>query len=124
MPSLKTLAIAAALLPNALYAQTNCAVRDVVVDKLSLKYGEAFAGGGLQTTQQIFEVWFSQEKGTWTILMTRADGVSCIMASGTNWRDGVLTNQPTGIPGSNAPARRGALGAWIAACGFCRLHQI
>ncbi len=84
-------------LPTALHAQNNCAARDSVVDKLSVKYGEAFAGGGLQNAQSVFEVWFSEEKGTWTILMTRADGTSCIMASGTNWREGIKI--PAGIPG-------------------------
>lgn len=99
MPCLKIIATAVALLPGALYAQSNCASRDIVVDKLAVKYGEAFAGGGLQSTQQIFEVWFSPEKGTWTILMTRADGVSCIMASGTHWRDGAPVAARQGIPG-------------------------
>lgn len=99
MSVLKTIVFAAALLPSAVSAQSNCATRDVVVDKLSAKYGEAFAGGGLQNTKQIFEVWFSPEKGTWTILMTRADGMSCIMASGTNWRDADIVNGPVGIPG-------------------------
>ena len=97
MPWLKSLAIAAVLLPTSLHAQANCAARDAVVDKLAVKYGEAFGGGGLQSAESIFEVWISQEKGTWTILMTRADGVSCIMASGTNWREGLKV--PAGIPG-------------------------
>ena len=96
----KILAVLAALAPATVHAQTNCASRDVVVDKLSVRYGEAFAGGGLQSTQQIFEVWYSEEKGTWTILLTRADGTSCIMASGTNWREGDPSDRtPAGIPG-------------------------
>ena len=97
MPWTKTLAVALALMPGALHAQVNCAERASVVDKLAVKYGEAFSGGGLQSAESIFEVWHSEEKGTWTILMTRADGVSCIMASGTNWREGIKI--PTGIPG-------------------------
>lgn len=100
MHCLKTLAVLA-LLPGLAHAQNlNCASRDVVVDKLSVKYGEAFGGGGLQNAQQIFEVWYSEEKGTWTILMTRADGLSCIMASGTHWRGGLpAIKAPEGIPG-------------------------
>ena len=97
MPWIKSLAVAAALLPGALHAQANCGARDSVVDKLSVKYGEAFSGGGLQNAESIFEVWHSAEKGTWTILMTRADGITCIMASGTNWREGLKV--PAGIPG-------------------------
>ena len=86
MPLLRTLAVAAAILPGALHAQSNCGARDSVVDKLAVKYGEAFAGGGLQNAESVFEVWSSEEKGTWTILLTRADGISCIVAHGTNWQ--------------------------------------
>ncbi len=100
MPCLRVGAIALALLaPSALYAQNNCAARDRVVQSLETSYGEVFAGGGMQNAQRIFEVWFSEEKGTWTILMTRADGKSCIMASGTNWREGNGESVPQGIPG-------------------------
>lgn len=100
MSVIKIGAIALALLaPTLLHAQTNCATRDKVVESLSGSYGENFAGGGVQNAQRIFEVWYSEEKGTWTILMTRADGQSCIMASGTNWRDGDGVKLPQGIPG-------------------------
>ena len=85
--------------PTALSAQSSCADRDDLVAKLETRYGEEFAGGGLQNAQQILEVWFSEEKGTWTVLMTRADGRSCIMASGTNWRDPGEVKLPAGIPG-------------------------
>jgi len=97
MPWTRTLAVVLAFLPGALHAQANCGQRDAVVDKLAGKYGEAFSGGGLQNAESVFEVWRSAEKGTWTILMTRADGVTCIMASGTNWRDGIKI--PAGIKG-------------------------
>ena len=79
--SLTGLAFLAALSPDMLNAQSNCAQRDIVVEKLEAGYGETFAGGGLQSSNSVFEVWFSEEKGTWTILMTRADGMTCVMAS-------------------------------------------
>lgn len=88
-----------ALVCGPAWAQSNCAPRDVVVERLGAKYGEQFAGGGLQSTRQIFEVWFSPRTRTWTILMTRADGVSCIMASGTNWRSAAGLIDPEGIDG-------------------------
>ncbi len=97
MPWIKTLAVIVALTPGLLHAQTNCASRDQVVDRLEMKYGEAFSGGGLRNAESVFEVWLSEEKGTWTILMTRSDGISCIMASGTNWREGIKV--PAGVPG-------------------------
>lgn len=81
-------------------AQAACARRDQVVAKLSEGYGEEAAGAGLQSATSIYEVWFSVEKGTWTILMSRADGITCIMASGTNWRDvRPEERRPRGRPG-------------------------
>ena len=102
MPCIRSLVIAAmAFSPTTLLAQqNNCADRQHVVNKLESGYGEVFAGGGLQNASRIFEVWFSEDKGTWTILMTRADGVTCIMASGTNWREGDTSfNIPEGMAG-------------------------
>lgn len=92
------LTLLAAFVPTAISAQTNCAERTTVVEKLEASYGEVFAGGGLQNANHVFEVWFSEDKGTWTILMTRADGVSCIMASGTNWREAAPgLKRPAGV---------------------------
>ena len=85
--------------PSSLFAQANCTDRESLVSRLATGYGEAFAGAGLRNAEQVFEVWLSEEKGTWTILMTRANGQSCIMASGTNWRDSDKVNLPKGIPG-------------------------
>lgn len=90
----------AAISPSIVSAQSNCAARDHIVASLEGSYGEAFAGGGVQNAERIFEVWHNTEKGTWTILMTKADGKSCIMASGTNWREGaIVAKAPKGIPG-------------------------
>lgn len=95
---LKGLTLLAVVLPSVAHAQNNCAKRDLVIEKLAANYGEVFGGGGLQNANRVFEVWFSEEKGTWTILMTRADGLTCIMASGTNWHDADPSlKQPAGI---------------------------
>ena len=85
--------------PTAVHAQANCADRETVVSKLETRYGEAFGGGGIQNADQILEVWFSEERGTWTVLMTRADGRSCIMATGTNWRESDAVKMPKGVEG-------------------------
>ncbi len=96
----QTLILAAAIVvPGSLEAQQSCAQRDVVTNKLQTGYGETFTGGGLRNSTSVFEVWASEKGGTWTILMTKADGTSCIMASGTNWRGPTLAEQAVGIPG-------------------------
>ena len=86
-------------LPAAGLAQSFCAERDRVVSRLETGYDETFAGGGMQSGTRIVEVWTSEENGTWTILLTRADGTSCIMASGTHWREGIPTAELSGVPG-------------------------
>lgn len=84
LPALLTVAL---VLPAASAdAQSNCALRETVVGKLADRYGERQVGAGVQSSANMFEVWASEEKGTWTILMTRSDGVACIMASGTSWQ--------------------------------------
>ena len=88
------------VVPSIASAQSNCAARDRVVKTLEEDYSEAFAGGGLQSATKIIEVWFSEEHGTWTVLMTRPDGTSCVMASGTDWRESLPgAARPVGIPG-------------------------
>lgn len=86
--------------PGVAFAQAACATRDIVVERLSSGYGESFQGGGLQSSNKVFEVWYSEEDGTWTILMTKSDGISCVMASGTDWRAPLPSDKvPAGIPG-------------------------
>lgn len=99
MRTLSTLIAAMALIvPTAGHAQSSCADRSDVTERLSVKYGEKFAGGGLRNSDSIFEVWKSDETGSWTIIMTMPNGKSCIMAAGTDWR-GALPETPAGIPG-------------------------
>ncbi len=92
-----TLAAAAAL-PAQAQTVNNCADRAKITERLTSGYGEKFAGGGLRNADSIFEVWMSDDSGTWTILMTRPDGTACVMAAGTDWRV-ALPGAPEGIPG-------------------------
>ncbi len=80
-------------------AQANCAPRETVIERLKTGYGEGLAGGGLQSAAQIVEVWAAPETGTWTILMTRADGNTCVLATGTNWHQQDPALVLMGVPG-------------------------
>lgn len=93
--------ILAILAASSAAAQTqNCAQRDTITERLKTGYGETFAGGGLRNAESIFEVWKSDENGTWTILMTTPDGRSCVMAAGTDWHNSMPgMEKPVGIPG-------------------------
>ncbi len=77
----------AAIGPLEAQAQMTCGTRDSVVAKLGENYGEIRRGGGLAGPTAIFEIWASEATGTWTILKTMPDGMSCIMAVGDGWHD-------------------------------------
>ena len=47
----------------------------------------------------MIEVYSSDETGTWTILVTRPDGTSCLLAAGQRWEQDV---QPISAPGEDA----------------------
>ncbi len=69
------------------FAQTNhnCAPRDVVVQRLADKYGEARQSIGLGANNSVVETFSSVETGSWTITVTLANGTTCLVASGLNF---------------------------------------
>ena len=77
----------AAVGPLGAQAQMACGTRDSVVEKLGEKYGEVRRGGGLAGPTAIFEIWASDVTGTWTILKTTPNGLTCIMAVGDGWHN-------------------------------------
>ncbi len=69
---------------------SNCAPRGEVVKKLTEKFGEVRRGGGIRSQKQAFEIWVSEETGTWTALSTFSNPsntglMSCVLSSGTDW---------------------------------------
>jgi hypothetical protein len=60
----------------------NCAPREAVVSRLATGYGEARQSMGLGANNQVVEIFASKETGTWTITVTSASGVTCLVASG------------------------------------------
>ena len=64
-----------------------CGARESVVENLGQKYGEVRRGGGLTGSTAIYEIWASEETGSWTILKTTPNGLACVMAVGEGWQD-------------------------------------
>lgn len=79
------------------FAQATCLPREHMVDSLSSRFSETLAGGGLQTEHRLIEIWRSADSGSFTILMTRPDGISCVLAAGDNWHDSAP--MPAGVSG-------------------------
>ncbi len=68
--------------PTAAQNARNCAPRDTVVDRLADKYGETRQSIGLGANNAMVEVFASDKTGTWTITVTMATGLTCLVASG------------------------------------------
>ncbi|WP_298296173.1 hypothetical protein [uncultured Litoreibacter sp.] len=66
-------------------AQSNnrCAERQVVLDRLSGKFGEARQSIGMAPNNTVVEMFASAASGTWTITVTHPNGVTCMVAAGT-----------------------------------------
>lgn len=96
---IRLIAILALVWASGASAQSNCADRDAVAKGLVDKFGEQRIGAGVQNARRIFEIWISEDTGTWTVLMVRADGQPCIMASGQSWREYKPVAVIEGVPG-------------------------
>ncbi len=64
-----------------------CLPRAAIAEHLATRYGESRHGAGLQGAAAIIEIWTSRDTGTWTLLLTRPTGLSCVLGAGTDWRD-------------------------------------
>ncbi len=67
-------------------AQTICGERGAIVASLEKTYSEAPVSMGLGSNGTIIEV-FASPSGTFTIILTRPNGLTCVMAAGENWED-------------------------------------
>jgi hypothetical protein len=64
---------------------TSCAARAAVVERLQNQFGESRQSMGLGQNNTIVEVFASPATGTWTIVVTLPNGMSCLVASGESW---------------------------------------
>lgn len=71
-----------------------CAPRAEITAILKRRHGEALLGFGLRGMVAAYEVWRSSKSGSWTIVLTRPNNISCIMAAGQNWME---VNPPPAI---------------------------
>ena len=69
-------------------ARTICAERTAIIERLKSGFHESYQGAGLQNATSLVEIWSSDETGSWTMLLSKADGTSCVIASGVNWQFG------------------------------------
>jgi hypothetical protein len=64
-----------------------CNSHDKLVEMLGRGYAEAPSALGLQANGPLLEVFVSRKSGSWTIVSTRPDRISCIVAAGQYWQE-------------------------------------
>lgn len=84
--SLVSVGLMAGFVSPSLAQGASCADRKLIVDRLSTKYGETRQSAGLNQNNGMVEVFASSDTGTWTILVTMPNGMSCLMAAGKAWQ--------------------------------------
>lgn len=62
-----------------------CAAPSTLAADLGEAYGEDIRLTAARDGGRMFQVWASDEAGTWTVSYTRPDGVACVIGSGTGW---------------------------------------
>lgn len=83
----------AAALPPPVHAQPmTCLPRANLIKHLEGRYSEHLTGGGMQSPLQLLEIWASDQTGSFTVFVTRSDGLSCVIATGQNWQDTTPTD--------------------------------
>ncbi len=76
----------------------NCAPRDAVVERLANHFGETRQSMGLGSNNAVMEVFASLETGSWTITVTLASGITCLVASGQAFEEMAEALPPQGDP--------------------------
>lgn len=56
-----------------------------IAEQLSKRYGEVPVAFGFQSNGNLFQVYSSEEHGTWTVVSTSPGGMSCVVAAGKGW---------------------------------------
>ncbi len=67
-------------------AQSQCNEHGTVLGQFKTSYEEVPIAAGLTQDGRLLEVLSSGDTGTWTILLSKPDGVTCVIMAGEAWR--------------------------------------
>ena len=82
--ALTAIALYVGTLMDAAYSQQRqCGSHDRLVNYLEKRYNEVQVAVGMVGNDRIMEFFASKDK-TWTVIVSNAKGVSCIIAAGTD----------------------------------------
>jgi hypothetical protein len=84
---LAVLPVTAALSDAAIASPMYCGPRTAILSTLTGRMQEQPASVALTSDGQLLEVLRSESDGTWSIVITSAKGISCLVANGDSWQD-------------------------------------
>ena len=65
--------------------QVPCGPSEALTARLASEYGEAVTGGGIDAAGRVLQIFANAETGTWTAVVSTAEGMSCVVSSGELW---------------------------------------
>lgn len=80
------LALTLLLGAKAALAETACASDEALSKQLEHRYAESPIARGLASSGKLLQVFASEDGGSWTVVITQPDGMSCVTASGRFWQ--------------------------------------
>ena len=83
------------MLASPAQGQPQCDERAKVLGMLAKKYQEIPVAAGVTNAGGLVEVLADHKGGTWTIIVTTPQGISCLVAAGEGWRN-MEQSQPQG----------------------------
>lgn len=87
VPAVLLLGAAATASPALANPPTACGPHTEVIKTLGDRFHETQSATALTSVGTLLEVLTSKDGSTWTIIVSRPDGLSCVVAAGQNWQD-------------------------------------
>lgn len=75
-------------------SRRTCGDRAIIVQNLAAAYGETLKSLGLARDNTVFELYASDDTGTWTLIVTQANGLSCLAGAGTAYMRNAAPSAP------------------------------
>lgn len=66
-------------------AQETCLGRDELIEILNNRFDEHLFSSGLNVDGNVIEVFTSDDRSSWTLVLTMPSGFSCVMSVGESW---------------------------------------
>ncbi len=68
-------------------AQPVCMPRGDLREELHKQFSEAPAAGAIANNGALVQLFASRDRSSWTLVMTRPGGTSCVLVAGENWNE-------------------------------------